>query len=71
MVTGKFDHLVGKSKDLSDSMAGWVWNAIQKNPGVPVSLKAKAAAIALVNGKRSNNPKDNPIIGRFGNYIKY
>ena len=61
---------VHNSKDVSDSMAGWVWNAIQKNPGVPVSLKAKAAAIALVNGNRSG-PKSDPILGRFGNYKKY
>lgn len=71
MVTGKFDHLTGKSKDLSDSMAGWVWNAILNNPGVPISAKARAAAIALVNGNRSNDPKQNPIMGRFGNYKKY
>ena len=65
--SGVFVH---NSKDVSDSMAGWVWNAIQKNPGVPVSIKAKAAAMALVNGNRSG-PKSDPILGRFGNYKKY
>jgi hypothetical protein len=72
LVTGRFDHLSGKSKDLSDSFAGCVWNAIQNNANVPVSIKAKAAAMALVNnGMRTNDPKSNPILGRFGNYKKY
>lgn len=72
LVTGRFDHLSGKSKDLSDSFAGCVWNAIQNNASVPVSIKAKAAAMALVNnGMRTNDPKSNPILGRFGNYKKY
>ena len=71
LVTGKCDHPIGGSKDLADATAGWVWNAILNNPGVPVSLKAKAAAIALVNGNRTNGPKNDPILGRFGNYKKY
>lgn len=62
---------VHNSKDLSDATAGWVWNAIQKNPPIPISAKARAAAIALVNGNRSNDPKQNPIMERFGSYKKY
>lgn len=54
MVTGKFDHLPGNSKDVSDSMAGWVWNAISHNPGVTVSTRKKVAAITHVNGKRTS-----------------
>lgn len=61
---------VHNSKDGADALAGWVWNCILNNPGVPVSLKAKAAAMALVNGSRSG-PKSDPILGRFGNYKKY
>lgn len=61
---------VHNSKDGADAFAGWVWNCILQNPGVPVSLKAKAAAIALVNGKRSG-AKNDPILNRFGNYKKY
>jgi hypothetical protein len=71
LVTGRLDHPIGGSKDLDDATAGWVWNAIQKNPGIPISAKARAAAIALVNGNRSNDPKQNPIMGRFGSYKKY
>lgn len=63
---------VHNSKDGADALAGWVWNAILNNQGVPISAKARAAAIALVNSNsKSNNPKDNPIMGRFGNYKKY
>ena len=68
--TGICDHPIGGGKDGSDALAGWVWNCILQNPGVPVSLKAKAAAIALVNGNRSG-PKNDPILNRFGNYKKY
>jgi hypothetical protein len=72
LVTGKCDHPVGGGKDGADGMAGWIWNAIQHNESVPVSIKAKAAAMALVNnGMRTNDPKSNPILGRFGNYKKY
>jgi len=62
---------VHNSKDLADATAGWVWNCILNNPGVPVAMKTKVAAMVKVNGNRSNNPKNNPILGRFGNYKKY
>lgn len=59
-VSGRVDHLVGESKDASDSFAGAIWNAILTNPGVPVRVKSVASAIAAVNGnRRMNNPYNN------------
>lgn len=48
-VTSKVDHPVGGSKDVSDSHAGWVWNALKNNPGVIVPTKTKISAIKAVN----------------------
>lgn len=48
-VTGKVDHRVGESKDISDSVAGAVWNATLKNVPIPVSRKSVASAIGKVN----------------------
>jgi len=50
--SGKIDHTIGRSKDVSDSFAGSVWNAIMKNPDVPVKAKSVAGAIASVNQPR-------------------
>ena len=58
-VTGKVDHTVDNSKDVSDSFAGAIWNAILNNPGVPVPTKKVANAIASVNGNRGYVPKVN------------
>lgn len=52
-VSGKIDHLVGESKDVSDTLAGAVWNATLQNPGVFVPTMSVASAIALVNGSRT------------------
>ncbi|MBP5433590.1 Hint domain-containing protein [Ruminococcus sp.] len=60
---------VHNSKDLADAVAGSVWNAILQNPGVPVSLEARAKAITHVNGAKSD-PRQN-ILGRFNQYKKY
>lgn len=68
MVTGKFDHLPGNTKDIADSMAGWVWNATMHNPGVLVSNKSKVNAMLAVNTGR-NNPT-NTIQGLFNNKIR-
>ena len=51
-VSGRIDHQVGRSKDLSDSFAGAVWNAILKNPGVPVPIKRVSGIISSVNSGR-------------------
>lgn len=52
-VTGKVDHPVGGSKDISDSFAGSIWNAMLHNPGISVPVKSVANTIANVN-KPSN-----------------
>lgn len=59
-VTGKVDHPVGGSKDLADSLAGAVWNAVQSNDVIPVSGKSKISAMAAVNAGISGglNPND-------------
>lgn len=51
-VTGKIDHLAGRSKDAADSFAGATWNAILKNPGVPVPIKRVSGIISSVNSGR-------------------
>lgn len=51
-ITGKVDHPAGGSKDVADSHAGWVWNAIKNNPGVIVPVKKVVSAIAAVNNSR-------------------
>lgn len=56
-VSGRIDHPVGGSKDLSDTLAGSVWNAILTSPGVPVPANKVASAIAAVNGGRSSAPR--------------
>lgn len=55
-VTGKVDHPVGGSKDLSDSLAGAVWNAVLSNDAIPVSGKAKMSAAAAVNSPHRGLP---------------
>lgn len=50
-ITSKVDHPVGGSKDVSDSHAGWVWNALKNNPGIVIPSKTKLSAISAVNGR--------------------
>lgn len=52
-ITGKVDHPVGGAKDVADSFAGSLWNAVLSNPGVPVPVKSIASVISSVNGSRS------------------
>jgi len=52
--SGKVDHPVGGAKDMADSMAGAVWNAILKNPGVPIKGTSVASAISSVNRPRTS-----------------
>lgn len=63
--TGKIDHKVGESKDVSDSFAGSVWNAILNNPGVPIQGRSVASAIASVNSRRYNGRNDSSIDSLF------
>lgn len=58
-LSGKVDHTIGRSKDVSDSFAGSIWNAILKNPSVPVKAKSVVSAIASVNQPRRNNDRTN------------
>lgn len=51
--TGKVDHLIGNSKDVADSFAGWIWKSILDNPGVPLTGKKLASAMSSIN--RINN----------------
>ena len=53
--TGHLDHPQFGSKDMSDSFAGAVWNAVQTNPGVPIPPKTVAKAITNINGPRYSN----------------
>ena len=41
--------IVHNSKDAADSCAGWIWNAIQVNPGVQIKAKTVANAIKAIN----------------------
>lgn len=72
-VTGKCDHPVGGSKDVSDSMAGWVWNALLSSPGIPVNTGSVVSAITNVNKPKAVLPHNNkltvpgnPLSGVFG-----
>ena len=47
--TGKIDHPAGGSKDVADSFAGAVWNAILTNPSTPVPTKTVVNAMRAVN----------------------
>ena len=56
-LTGKVDHLIGNSKDVSDSVAGAVWNALLHNPGVPMEPQSVASAISAVNSSINRRSK--------------
>lgn len=51
-LSGKIDHMVGRSKDMADSFAGSIWSAMLDSPGVPVNSKSVANVIASINGNR-------------------
>lgn len=55
-VSQKVDHPSGGSKDIADSLAGAVWNAIKSNPDVPIQATTKMNAIAAVNVNRRTMP---------------
>lgn len=50
--TGKVDHPVGGSKDIADSFAGAIWNAVLTNPSTPVPTKTVINAMRSVNVPR-------------------
>lgn len=57
-VTGRIDHTIGQSKDVSDSFAGWVWMCMQRNPSVPVPIKSTANIISSVNTVSMNRARN-------------
>lgn len=58
--TGRLDHTEGNSKDVSDSLAGAVWNAILKSPSAPVPVRSVAGAISAINGSNYRRPNSIP-----------
>lgn len=56
--TGRCDHPAGGSKDVADSFAGAVWNAILTNPDTPVPAKTVINAMRAVNRPRSTPQSD-------------
>lgn len=64
--TGKVDHVVGQSKDVSDGFAGAVWNAILTNPPIPVPVRNVAKAMQNINVNRRDGKLSLPSM--FGNY---
>lgn len=58
--SGKLDHPVGGSKDVSDSFAGAVWNAMLKNPKIPIPVKNVASAISSINMPRNRGTPQLP-----------
>lgn len=54
-VTRKVDHPAGGSKDVADSFAGWVWNAIVDNPGIIIPTKKVVSAMRAVNSVNGRN----------------
>ena len=51
-VTGKIDHAIGFSKDLSDSFAGSVWNAVLHAPDIVISSTEIVKTMSNVNGPK-------------------
>ena len=56
--SGKIDHPIGGSKDVSDSFAGSVWNAVLTNPDIPVPVKTAIGAMRTVNRPRHTQQSD-------------
>lgn len=48
-LSGKIDHRIGESKDMSDSLVRCIWNAVLNEAKPQVSKKHVASAIASVN----------------------
>lgn len=73
--SGAIDHPVGGAKDISDSLAGAVWNATKNNTGVPVPASKVASAIASVNGGKiptgSSNRTTQRLPSMFPNLNRY
>lgn len=68
--TGKVDHMVGKSKDVADSIAGAIWNAMKKNPGISLQSRTISSAIAAVNKPRVLTPDGTTLPAMFPGLYK-
>ena len=69
-VTGKVDHVVGRSKDVADSFAGSLWNATLNTPEIKVPVKNVASVISKVNTGRSEYNSLNSVSSAFANLYK-
>lgn len=70
-ITGRVDHPIGGSKDVSDSLAGATWNAMLNNTGIPVATKTVSHAISAINGaKRGGYGRSPQLPSMFPGYTK-
>ena len=69
-VSGRIDHIIGQSKDVSDSLAGAVWNAILTNPGVPIQSTKVASAISAINGPKRGLSGNKSMPGMFSGWYR-
>lgn len=66
-ITGKIDHLIGRSKDVSDTLAGAVWDLISAAPA-PSSLPVRQLASVMRN---INTPGGRSQVNRINNNLGY
>lgn len=57
-ITGKIDHRIDSSKDVSDSFAGSIWSAILQNPPEPVPTKRVLNAMKAVSQVNTSSTPD-------------
>ena len=66
-ITGKVDHMIGGSKDVSDGLAGAVWNALQENVNVQLPAGTVPKVLTQVNGRNTRMDSRRPsVFGAFG-----
>ena len=53
-ITGRIDHTLGNSKDVSDSFAGALWESTMTNPSIAVPIKTVSNVITSINGSRDS-----------------
>ena len=66
-ISGKIDHPLGGSKDMADSVAGAVWDAINDNPEPAHNARSSVKTISTVNRITSINKSIDPFTARFIN----
>ena len=66
-ITGKVDHMIGGSKDVSDGLAGAVWNALQENVNVQLPAGTVPKVLTQVNGRNTRMDSRRPsVFSAFG-----